>query len=90
MEHFCRARLQQKKKHGHRRARRGVCRANRKQKKTDVKPPLGIFNLSAVHLSPEGINILNKGLKFAPKARLNKFQTQLSEIIDVPHFKIPP
>lgn len=48
---------------------------NRKQKKTNVKSPLGIFNLSSAHLSPEKENILNKGLKYAPKVGLNKFQT---------------
>lgn len=37
----------------------------------------GIYNPSTINLSPDEISLLDKGLKFAPPQRLNKFQTYM-------------
>lgn len=37
----------------------------------------GIFNLSSKTLSDLEISLLNKGFKFAPPKKLNKFQTYI-------------
>lgn len=55
-----------------RRARRRI-----QQKKKKGKLGEGIFNISGKQLSREEILTLDKGIKFAPKRGLNKFETYI-------------
>lgn len=64
------------------RGKRRGRRINRTKEKEDLGPTSGVFNLSSKIVSTDELHVLNKGLKLAPKAKLNKFQT----FIDIQKF----
>lgn len=57
------------------RGKRGGKRVKRGNEKENLGQLNGVFNLSSKELNKEELLVLNKGLKYVPKAKLNKFQT---------------